>query len=150
MSTLPQTHTDMGPILELQEEGIGDQRGRRSDDGGSLRSGQVGDGEPSLLLGLAEGPHVVNELLQKTGIAVPSYTSALLESRTNPLDGSVNPEDEEDIRGSAGTLYAGMSSSPYAPYGIYAYIAISGRGYRRSYLLATWSCFFIAFPPSRP
>jgi hypothetical protein len=46
---------------------------------------------------------------QKTGVAVPSYTSALLESNTNPLDGSVLPEDEEDIKGSAGTLYAGKS-----------------------------------------
>ena len=110
----------MGPVLELQEEGVGDQGGRRSHDGGSLRCGQVGDGESSLLFVFAEGPHVVDELLQKTGIAVPSYTSALLESRANPLDGSVHPEDEEDIRGSAGTLYAGMLSRPHSPSCIYA------------------------------
>ncbi|KAH6912002.1 cytochrome P450 [Coprinopsis sp. MPI-PUGE-AT-0042] len=43
-----------------------------------------------------------------SGVAVPSYTSTLLESRRNPEDGSIAlaPEDEEDIKGSAGTLYA--------------------------------------------
>ncbi|TEB33718.1 cytochrome P450 [Coprinellus micaceus] len=64
---------------------------------------------------MMEVPYAVVKSEMKTGIAVPSYTSALLESRADPLDGSVNPEDEEDIRGSAGTLYAGMSSSPYSP-----------------------------------
>ncbi|TFK29092.1 cytochrome P450 [Coprinopsis marcescibilis] len=47
----------------------------------------------------------------KTGVAIPSYTSTLLESRRNPEDGTVNSEDEEDIKGSAGTLYAGKRHS---------------------------------------
>ncbi|KAJ2912765.1 hypothetical protein MD484_g7648, partial [Candolleomyces efflorescens] len=55
---------------------------------------------------------VKNEM--KTGVAVPSYTSALLESKTNPLDGSVLPEDEEDIKGSAGTLYAAAEDTTVA------------------------------------
>ncbi|KAJ2934553.1 hypothetical protein H1R20_g2525, partial [Candolleomyces eurysporus] len=50
----------------------------------------------------------------KTGVAIPSYTSALLESNTNPLDGSVLPEDEEDIKGSAGTLYAAAEDTTVA------------------------------------
>lgn len=44
---------------------------------------------------------------QRSGTAVPSYTSTLLDSHRDPT-GSVTPEDEEDIRGSAGTLFAGM------------------------------------------
>ncbi|KAK2465511.1 hypothetical protein APHAL10511_002403 [Amanita phalloides] len=41
----------------------------------------------------------------RIGRALPSYTSTLLEAHRNP-DGKVNPEDEDDIKGSAGTLYA--------------------------------------------
>ncbi len=43
---------------------------------------------------------------QKSGTAVPSYTSTLLEAHCGPA-GVLSPEDEEDIRGSAGTLFAG-------------------------------------------
>jgi hypothetical protein len=39
---------------------------------------------------------------------VPSYTSTLLEAHRKP-DGKVDLEDEYDIKGSAGTLYAGES-----------------------------------------
>ncbi|KAF9478585.1 cytochrome P450 [Pholiota conissans] len=42
----------------------------------------------------------------KSGTAVPSYTSMLLDSHRDS-SGSISPEDEEDIRGSAGTLFAG-------------------------------------------
>ncbi|KAF8968747.1 cytochrome P450 [Flammula alnicola] len=42
----------------------------------------------------------------RSGTAVPSYTSTLLDSHRDP-SGSILPEDEEDIRGSAGTLFAG-------------------------------------------
>ncbi|KAF8797657.1 cytochrome P450 [Phlegmacium glaucopus] len=41
----------------------------------------------------------------RSGRAVPSYTSTLLDSHLEP-DGSIAPEDEEDIKGSAGTLFA--------------------------------------------
>ncbi|EAU87749.2 cytochrome P450 [Coprinopsis cinerea okayama7 len=51
----------------------------------------------------------------KSGVAIPSYTSSLLESRRNPEDGSVDAEDEEDIKGSAGTLYAGESLFSASP-----------------------------------
>ncbi|CAA7262652.1 unnamed protein product [Cyclocybe aegerita] len=41
----------------------------------------------------------------KSGTAVPSYTSTLLDSHRDD-DGHISPEDEEDIKGSAGTLFA--------------------------------------------
>ncbi|KAF5329266.1 hypothetical protein D9619_009011 [Psilocybe cf. subviscida] len=41
----------------------------------------------------------------RSGTAVPSYTSTLLDSHRDS-SGSITPEDEEDIRGSAGTLFA--------------------------------------------
>ncbi|KAF8890710.1 cytochrome P450 [Infundibulicybe gibba] len=40
----------------------------------------------------------------KSGTAPPSFTSTLLETRQS--QGSIAPEDEEDIKGAAGTLYA--------------------------------------------
>ena len=43
---------------------------------------------------------------QRSGRAAPSYTSTLLDSHREP-DGSIAPDDEEDIKGSAGTLFAG-------------------------------------------
>ncbi|KAF8904742.1 cytochrome P450 [Gymnopilus junonius] len=39
----------------------------------------------------------------KSGSAVPSYTSMLLQQHSAP-DGSISPEDEDAIRGTAGTL----------------------------------------------
>ena len=39
---------------------------------------------------------------------MPSYTSTLLEAHRKP-DGKIDLEDEYDIKGSAGTLYAGES-----------------------------------------
>ncbi|KAF5325955.1 hypothetical protein D9611_000766 [Ephemerocybe angulata] len=59
-------------------------------------------------------PYELVKSEMKTGVAIPSYTSSLLESRANPLDGSVLPEDEEDIRGSAGTLYAAAEETTLA------------------------------------
>lgn len=52
------------------------------------------------------GIHTSAPPLQKSGTAVPSYTSTLLEAHCGPA-GVLSPEDEEDIRGSAGTLFAG-------------------------------------------
>src|SRR6266576_533908 len=49
---------------------------------------------------------------QRTGRAVPSYTSTLLEAHRKP-DGKVDLEDEYDIKGSAGTLYAGEPIDVY-------------------------------------
>ena len=37
---------------------------------------------------------------------MPSYTSMLLEAHRKS-DGKLDPEDEDDIKGSAGTLYVG-------------------------------------------
>lgn len=53
------------------------------------------------------GIHASAPLPQKSGTAVPSYTSTLLEAHRGPA-GALSPEDEEDIRGSAGTLFAGV------------------------------------------
>ena len=50
-------------------------------------------------------------MLQRSGTAVPSYTSSLLDSHRGQ-DGVVVPEDEEDIKGSAGTLFTGKTSLP--------------------------------------
>ncbi|KJA22148.1 hypothetical protein HYPSUDRAFT_139604 [Hypholoma sublateritium FD-334 SS-4] len=50
----------------------------------------------------------------KSGTAVPSYTSTLLEAHRGPA-GALSPEDEEDIRGSAGTLFAGALSPHRLP-----------------------------------
>jgi hypothetical protein len=44
---------------------------------------------------------------QRKGVAVPCYTSNLLEAQRNSQDGTVSFEDEEDIKGSAGTLLTG-------------------------------------------
>ncbi|PFH50357.1 hypothetical protein AMATHDRAFT_145202 [Amanita thiersii Skay4041] len=49
----------------------------------------------------------------RKGHAIPSYTSALLEAHRN-TDGEVDPEDEEDIKGSAGTLYAAAEDTTVA------------------------------------
>jgi len=51
-------------------------------------------------------------ILQRSGTAVPSYTSSLLDSHRGQ-NGVVVPEDEEDIKGSAGTLFTGKISLPY-------------------------------------
>ncbi|PPQ69577.1 hypothetical protein CVT24_001377 [Panaeolus cyanescens] len=48
-----------------------------------------------------------------SGIAVPSYTSMLLESHRDPA-GSIAFEDEEDIKGSAGTLFAAAEDTTVA------------------------------------
>ena len=52
--------------------------------------------------------------LQKSGSLTPSYTSMLLDE-CRDSDGHLAAEDEEDIKGSAGTLFAGgrISSSVY-------------------------------------
>ncbi|KAF4611646.1 hypothetical protein D9613_003745 [Agrocybe pediades] len=42
----------------------------------------------------------------KSGKAVPCYTTTLLDAHRDH-SGSISPEDEEDIKGSAGTLFAG-------------------------------------------
>ncbi|KAF8646264.1 hypothetical protein AX16_007304 [Volvariella volvacea WC 439] len=47
---------------------------------------------------------VKNEM--KAGSAIPSFTSTLLESCRLPGEEYVTPEDEADIKGAAGTLYA--------------------------------------------
>ncbi|KAF8346573.1 cytochrome P450 [Amanita rubescens] len=49
----------------------------------------------------------------RTGHAVPSYTSTLLEAHRKP-DGKVDLEDEYDIKGSAGTLYAAAAETTVA------------------------------------
>lgn len=49
----------------------------------------------------------------RTGRATPSYTSTLLEAHRQS-DGKVDPEDEEDIKGSAGTLYAAAAETTVA------------------------------------
>ncbi|KAF8153982.1 cytochrome P450 [Crassisporium funariophilum] len=49
----------------------------------------------------------------RSGEAVPSYTSTLLESHRHP-DGSITEEDEEDIKGSAGTLFAAAEDTTIA------------------------------------
>ncbi|TFK37580.1 cytochrome P450 [Crucibulum laeve] len=48
----------------------------------------------------------------KLGNAVPSYTSTLLGLHN--LDGSISPEDEEDIKGSAGTLFVAAEDTTTA------------------------------------
>lgn len=50
---------------------------------------------------------------QRSGRALPSFTSILLEAHCNPNkdiihEDATTKEDEEDIKGAAGTLYAGM------------------------------------------
>uniref|UniRef100_A0A8H8CJB8 Cytochrome P450 n=1 Tax=Psilocybe cubensis TaxID=181762 RepID=A0A8H8CJB8_PSICU len=49
----------------------------------------------------------------KSGTAVPSYTSMLLDGHRDS-DGSIAPEDEEDIKGSAGTLLAAAEDTTIA------------------------------------
>jgi len=48
-----------------------------------------------------------------SGKALPSYTSTLLDSHREP-DGSIAPDDEEDIKGSAGTLFAAAEDTTIA------------------------------------
>lgn len=55
---------------------------------------------------------IVKEEL-RAGRAIPSYTSTLLEAHRGP-DGQTDPEDEEDIKGSAGTLYAAAAETTLA------------------------------------
>ncbi|KAF8626674.1 hypothetical protein AX15_004764 [Amanita polypyramis BW_CC] len=49
----------------------------------------------------------------RAGHAIPSYTSTLLEAHRKS-DGKVDPEDEKDIKGSAGTLYAAAAETTVA------------------------------------
>ncbi|PPQ90193.1 LOW QUALITY PROTEIN: hypothetical protein CVT25_001373 [Psilocybe cyanescens] len=49
----------------------------------------------------------------RSGTAVPSYTSTLLDDHRDS-DGSIAPEDEEDIKGSAGTLLAAAEDTTIA------------------------------------
>ncbi|KDR74052.1 hypothetical protein GALMADRAFT_269547 [Galerina marginata CBS 339.88] len=49
----------------------------------------------------------------RSGAAVPSYTSNLLDSHRDP-NGCISPEDEEDIKGSAGTLLAAAEDTTIA------------------------------------
>ncbi|KAF8637102.1 hypothetical protein AX17_003006 [Amanita inopinata Kibby_2008] len=49
----------------------------------------------------------------RAGRALPSYTSSLLEAHRNS-EGGIDPEDEEDIKGSAGTLYAAAEDTTVA------------------------------------
>lgn len=42
----------------------------------------------------------------RAGVAIPSFTSTLLEACRQPGENTVSPEDEADIKGAAGTLFA--------------------------------------------
>lgn len=55
-----------------------------------------------------------NSFIQKSGKAVPCYISTLLDAHRDH-SGFISPEDEEDIKGSAGTLFAGKSHSSLLP-----------------------------------
>lgn len=45
---------------------------------------------------------------QQSGKARPSYVSTLIQKYSSP-EGHISPEDERDIQGTAGTLYAGSA-----------------------------------------
>ena len=53
-------------------------------------------------------------LSQRSGTAVPSYTSSLLDSHRDQ-NGFIAPDDEEDIKGSAGTLFTGNRPVSFSP-----------------------------------
>ena len=52
-----------------------------------------------------------SRFLQSEGTAAPSFTATLLEEASS--EGKLTPEHEDDIKGAAGVIFAGLSSRPF-------------------------------------
>ncbi|EDR09464.1 uncharacterized protein LACBIDRAFT_190116 [Laccaria bicolor S238N-H82] len=59
-------------------------------------------------------PYELVKANMRKGVAVPCYTSNLLEAQRNSQDGTLSFEDEEDIKGSAGTLLTAAEDTTVA------------------------------------
>ncbi len=96
------------PFSAFKVKALADAHRCRSDDAHPVRAGRRGHGTWACIHAYMRrrDSHLLRLPPQKSGTAVPSYTSTLLEAHCGPA-GVLSPEDEEDIRGSAGTLFAG-------------------------------------------